>query len=129
MNFFPVFKGMKNSSDKRMSRAAFVGLSICTTAYIIVGLLGYHLASPKVDANFLRDIQYDKDDTLKVIIFFVINIGFIVSIFFAFSIIFFGCRNNFIALVKLFLTPAKVQLKSAKQSYDNIEEITSFLQT
>lgn len=33
--------------------------------------------------------------------YFVINLTFLASIFFAFPIMFFGCRNNFIALAKL----------------------------
>lgn len=105
MNFFPVFKGMKNSNDSRVSRAALVGLTICTTSYAIVGILGYHLAGSRVNANFLLNIFYDKDNTLKAIVFFVINVSFIISIFFAFSIMFFGCRNNFIALAKLIFAP------------------------
>ena len=44
MNFFPVFKGMKNSNDQRISRAALAGVATCATCYAIVGTLGYHLA-------------------------------------------------------------------------------------
>ena len=68
----------------------------------------------------MLNIIYDKNDTLRGIIFFVINISFIISIFFAFPIMFFGCRNNFIALVKLIFV-TEVQTKSVKQSYDHIE--------
>jgi len=40
---------------------------------------------------------------------------------------FFGCRNNFIALAKLVLIK-KTKLRSAMQtSFDNVEEINSFV--
>ena len=41
MNFFPIFKGMKDANDKKMKKAVFVGLSFCLFAYLLVGLLGY----------------------------------------------------------------------------------------
>ena len=33
--------------------------------------------------------------------FYILNSTFLISIFFAFPIMFFGARNNFIALIKL----------------------------
>lgn len=41
MNFFPIFKGMKNVTDKKMSMAAAAGISFCVFSYLLVGVLGY----------------------------------------------------------------------------------------
>jgi amino acid permease len=43
MNFFPVYKGMRKVSDKRMSLAALSGVLVCSVSYLLVGILGYHL--------------------------------------------------------------------------------------
>jgi amino acid permease len=48
MNFFPLFKGMKNSSDFKMKMASLAGVGICTLAYLLVGILGYSLLGSKV---------------------------------------------------------------------------------
>ena len=42
MNFFPIFKGMKNVTDKKISRAAFAGILFCVVSYALVGVLGYY---------------------------------------------------------------------------------------
>ena len=41
MNFFPIFKGMKDANDKKMKKAVLVGLTFCLFAYLLVGILGY----------------------------------------------------------------------------------------
>lgn len=41
MNFFPIFKGMKNTSDDKMKKAALAGIGGCGLSYLIVGILGY----------------------------------------------------------------------------------------
>jgi amino acid permease len=41
MNFFPIYKGMKNSSDKRMTNASWVGSLACYFIYMSVAFLGY----------------------------------------------------------------------------------------
>lgn len=51
MNFFPVYKGMRDASDKKMSMAALVGTLICSASYLTVGILGYHLAYTLTDAT------------------------------------------------------------------------------
>lgn len=42
MNFFPIFKGMKNVNDKKMSLATLIGISFCVFSYLLVGILGYY---------------------------------------------------------------------------------------
>ena len=97
-NFFPVFKGMKSATDKKMSQAGFAGVFLSAITYLIVGILGYSYVGEGVDPNFLESFVYKE---MSKPFFFLLNGTFLLSIFFAFPIMFFGCRNNFIALIKL----------------------------
>lgn len=104
MNLFPVFKGMRRANDSRFAKACLTGILVCSCSYLLIGILGYHLVwsienKPEVFANFLLNISYDPNN--NPFIYFIVNIGFLLSVFFAFPIMFFGCRNNFIALIQL----------------------------
>jgi len=124
MNFFPIFKGMKNTSDKKMSRAVLLGLLFCLFCYLIVGILGYHYAGNDVKANFLESLYYSK---VSHLFYYIINLSFIISLFLAFPIMFFGCRNNFIALIKLiFFKDGKGVGKG--RGADQVEEMSSYMQ-
>lgn len=58
MNFYPIFKGMKDASDKKMSRASFAGLFGCFIFYIIVATCGYiQYGYDDVQANFLLALE------------------------------------------------------------------------
>lgn len=118
MNFFPVYKGMRNVTDKKMANASMAGVIFCSISYLLIGILGYNLIGHKIDGNFLLDLDYQKTNK---IIYFVINSGFLISIFFAFPIMFFGCRNNFIALIQLIMIKEDAK-KSTKwrENQDNI---------
>jgi len=59
MNFFPIFKGMENSNDRKITKSSLAGLIFCSAIYIIVGLFGYRLFGDKIDANLLLNIKYD----------------------------------------------------------------------
>ena len=101
MNFFPVFKGMRNATDKKMTLATLTGVLVCSASYLTVGVLGYHLVhtinqESKVEANFLSSLPYD---SISPPIFFIINCCFLLSVFFGFCFMFFSCRHNFIALM------------------------------
>ena len=98
VNMFPVYKGMRNVSDRKYLLASLTGLGFCVFAYLLVGILGYDYAGANIEANFLNSLSYHK---INAAFFFPINFCFLLSIFFAFPIMFFGCRNNFIALIKL----------------------------
>lgn len=52
-NFFPFFKGLKKSSDKRMAQVSLAGVLFCMFSYFVVGLLGYHYVGNGVSPNFL----------------------------------------------------------------------------
>jgi len=98
MNLFPIYKGMRKASDSRMSKAVFIAIVSCTLSYLIIGIMGYNYVGDSAYANFLNSLQYNR---IAPAFFFIINAGFLLSIFFAFPIMFFGCRNNFIALIQL----------------------------
>jgi amino acid permease len=65
MNFFPVYKGLRNANDKKMAQATMTGITICSVSYLLIGILGYHLvytinSTPEVNANFLESLSYEK---------------------------------------------------------------------
>ncbi len=101
-NFFPIFKGLKDVSDSKMIRVSACALTFCIVSYLLVGILGYQFVGNGVTANFLSSLPYHK---IPPVFFFFINATFLFSIFFAFPIMFFSCRNNFIAIVKLIVSP------------------------
>jgi amino acid permease len=43
MNFFPIYKGLKNSCDDKMGKASLVAICSCGFSYLLVGMLGYAL--------------------------------------------------------------------------------------
>jgi amino acid permease len=124
-NFFPVFKGMQNPSDSKMARVAFAAVMFCASSYLLVGVLGYSYVGEAVKANFLESFDYK---LMSKPFFFLLNATFLLSIFFAFPIMFFGCRNNFIALVKLAVAKSvKKEKEVAWRGEDTIEEISTYI--
>ncbi len=87
-----------------MSRACMVGLSTVAFSYILVGNVGYTMYGQDVQTNFLLNL---KIDDLSDVLYFGMNGGFLLSIFFSFPVMFFGARNNFIALIQMFMTRNK----------------------
>lgn len=116
MNFFPIFKGLKDASDSKMEKACLVGLICCAVPYLTVGFIGYSMAGDNSKANFLESIPYN--DT-NVILFYVINASYIFSILFAIVLMFFGCRNNFISIVNILRRRSK---RNKGNSLKNDEE-------
>ena len=97
-NFFPIFKGLERSSDKRMLKVSLLGTVTCITCYLVLGFLGYSITKGELTPNFLESISYG--DT-NIAVFVLMNTGFLLSLFFAFPIIFFSCKNNFILIIRL----------------------------
>ncbi len=59
-NFFSIYKGLKNSSDKRVIMASAGGVGFSTLIYIILGIMGYALFgrdTSYIDANFLLEMN------------------------------------------------------------------------
>lgn len=46
-------------------------------------------------------------DELNDVAYFIMNISFLISVFFSFPIMFFGARNNFIAIANVLLSKIK----------------------
>jgi amino acid permease len=111
-NFFPIYKGLRNATDKKMNLASAAGISACGASYLLIGMIGYSLAGKDVAANFLESIPYIGTHTS---LFLIINVFFLISIGCAYSLIFFSCRNNFIAMVNLL---SKVR-RNYKQKVDD----------
>jgi len=99
-NFFPIYKGMKNSNDHRITSATLTALVSCASVYLVVSMSTYMLYGSDLKPNFL--LCLDKEQTNKIL-YYGMNIGFLVSVLFAFPIMFFSARNNFIAIVKLLI--------------------------
>jgi amino acid permease len=83
MNFFPIFKGMKNASDKRMTTASWVASGACYIIYVSVAFLGYMTYGNNSDPdkaiqpNFLNILQREEiGDWLYIIM----NLVFMISL-------------------------------------------------
>ena len=60
MSFFSIYKGLKNSTDKRMNTATAFGIGFCIFIYILIGIIGYCLFghdNEYVQANFLLELN------------------------------------------------------------------------
>lgn len=102
MNFFPIYKGifptylgMKDARDEKMAKASLTGVCACAIFYILVGNMGYCLFGNNLRGNFL--LAFDKYNTNEAL-YLIMNIGFLISVFFSFPVMYFGARNNFIAI-------------------------------
>ena len=52
-NFFPIFKGLKQSCDSRMMKVVIYGIWSCIGSYLLLGFLGYSITKTKISPNFL----------------------------------------------------------------------------
>ena len=100
-NFFPIYKGMKNSNDHRITSACLTAIVTCGSVYLVVSLYAYMLYGGSLQANFLLCLDKEQTDPL---LYYGMNMGFLLSVLFAYPIMFFSARNNFIAIVKLFIS-------------------------
>lgn len=108
-----------------MSKASITGLLTVAFFYIITGNIGYALYGDSVQANFLLNLDH-KD--INDVLFFGMNGGFLISVFFSFPVMFFGARNNFIALGKLVLTKNKKPKIAAENYTDSVQQISSYIE-
>lgn len=90
MNFFPIYKGLKNPSDVRMKKASLMGLSATAVIYLIVGLLGYYKFGRLKYTNMLFMI-----DATDGVFFWLFNLSFLLSAMFNVVLMFVTCKNNF----------------------------------
>lgn len=112
-NFFPIFKGMSKVTDSSMLVASCLGIVISAVAYALFGILGYILAGDDVEGNFLESIELQNTNH---VVFILINGGFLISNFATYPLMFFGCRNTFIAIIQVCTDsaskPARSQISS-----------------
>lgn len=110
-----------------MAKASLTGVAACSIFYILVGNMGYCLFGNHLEGNFL--LAFSRQDTNEVL-YLLMNIGFLASVFFSFPVMFFGARNNFIAITKsVVLMIRKKQGGYRQVSDDNVEEISSYIET
>ncbi len=102
-----------------------VGLGTVAFFYIIVGIVGYAMYGKEVQTNFLLNL---KIEDLNDVLYFGMNCGFLLSIFFSFPVMFFGARNNFIALIQFFMTRNKGQRVQNGNFKDSIHQISSYIE-
>lgn len=124
-NFFPIFKGLESSSDNRMIKVVLIGIWTCISMYFLLGFLGFSITEKKnIAPNFLEEVSYESTNG---ILFAVMNGGFLVSLFFAFSVIFFSCRNNFILIIKLLIEKKDSSGKRWREEHNSIEQISDYV--
>ena len=88
---------MKDSRDDKMKKASLSGVLGCAFFYVLVGNIGYCLYGNEVEGNFLTNFKLSET---REPLFLLLNGGFLISVFFSFPVMFFGARNNFIAITK-----------------------------
>lgn len=108
-----------------MTKASLFGLLGCAFFYFLVGSIGYCIYGREVKGNFL--LNFDKND-INEGLFIILNFGFLVSVFFSFPVMFFGARNNFIAITKTIVLMCQDKKEGFQPvSKDTVEEISSYI--
>ena len=86
-----------------MTKASITGVLGCAFFYVLVGNIGYCLFGNNLEGNFLLSFSRDTgtgEDGINDALYLLLNGGFLISVFFSFPVMFFGARNNFIAISK-----------------------------
>jgi hypothetical protein len=110
-----------------MAKACLVGLCSVGFCYILVGMIGSAMYGQEVQTNFLLNLRIDD---LNDVLFWGMNGGFLLSVFFSFPVMFFGGRNNFVALIYMFKNRNKgnKETKGKRDGFsDSIAEISSYI--
>ncbi|CAD8171071.1 unnamed protein product [Paramecium pentaurelia] len=115
-NLFPIFKGMENPTDIKMTYAMFTGYSMASFLYLCVGVLGYATYGNDIQTNYLKSIKAQEVGSL---LYVILNITFVVSTTLTLPVLFFGGRNNFIQIYK--------QLTSEKKTVQEVKSYKQFL--
>ena len=124
MNFFPIYKGMEGSNDNKMLNASLIATICSFVVYTTTGVLGYLTYGSLIKgSNFLSVLQ--KEDT-GIPLYIIMNSVFLISVLCSFPLMFFGARNNFIALIKVFKTNNS-KPKSELRPQDSIADISDYI--
>lgn len=110
-----------------MTKASLVGLCTCLVFYLIVGQMGYCLFGNTLQANFL--LSFDSSE-LNDVTYLILNLTFLTSVFFSFPVLFFGARNNLIAIMNTIISIIKKHKRVQKtEQEDTIQNISSYIET
>ena len=101
MNFFPIYKGLVDANDNKMNKLVFTGVLCCSVMYIAIGVMGRLIVGPSIAPNLLNSISYND---MSPYLYMLIYLGFIIELFFAYPVVFFSCKNNFICILKIIAT-------------------------
>lgn len=118
-NFFPIYKGMKDGNDQRITSASLTAIVSCAAIYLITSVYTYMLYGQDLQANFLLSINKSMTDPY---LYYGMNIGFLLSILFAYPIIFLSARNNSMNIAKLFISYYREQYPETSELLDEKEE-------
>ena len=99
-NIFPIYKGLKNPSDTRITSACLYAVVACACFYMLAGITGYCLYGHDIQGNFLQTLDIKKTN---IFVYVMLNLSIIISVFCSFSLVYFVGRNNFISTVKLIM--------------------------
>ena len=91
-----------------MAKASLTGICTCSFFYILTGIIGYVLYGSETKANFL--LMLEKED-INIVLYYGMNLGFLLSVFFSFPVMFFGARNNFIAIIKTIIAKDNTKVR------------------
>lgn len=118
MNFFPIYKGLEGATDKKMLNSSLIATISCFVVYTITGLLGYFSYGVLIQtSNFLEALNME--ETGKPL-YIIMNAVFLLSVLCSFPLIFYGARNNFIALIKVLKSPKAGAEAPLRQHTDSI---------
>jgi len=97
VNFFSVYKTLRNPSDNRMKNTSALGLGVVLTIYLTVAICGY-LSFGKESEELMKHFTEKK---LGYYPYFIINIAFLFSAVLTLPLAFFGARNEVYGALKL----------------------------
>ena len=86
-----------------MKKASIAGILACSFFYLLVGNMGACVYGRSARGNFLLNFTRVGDLGISDPLYILLNGGFLISVFFSFPVMFFGARNNFIAIVKIII--------------------------
>lgn len=98
-NFFPVYKGLEDVSDKKMMRISSIAITLVFFLYCFVGVAGYLSYGSDIQANFLESFQVDD---LGPGFYYLVLAAFCLSTSFTVPLFYFGCRNLVLTVIRDF---------------------------
>ncbi len=95
-NFFPIYKVLEHSSDKRMVKVTAASTLSALTLYLTVGFFGLATLGNKIKPDYLVGFEID---TIGKPLFVILNVTFVISSTCSFPLMFFSGRNNYLSMI------------------------------